>query len=323
MRIIPFILALTAVALAIGLALWYTGIPGLEPEEPVRAPAEREEPPERPVYIGVVPERDIFAQRRRFQWLASYIGQKLDRPVEVATLNTYRAVLRDFQEKQVDAAFLGSLVAVLAVDRLDADVLVKPLYPGNVSTYHGVLFVPGASLIQDVKDLAGHSIAMVKTTTAGELFPLYVLMNQGMLEGAARPRAVWVGTHDEAILEVLSGRVDAAAAKNLRLDAYLDAHPETDIRRLAESPPVPNEALIVRRDLARTLGLDLRRVLLAMREDPRGTEVLDAFGAVRFVPCELSGFSAVYDMAADLGPHWAEMSVDGPPPQPPPTMESP
>ncbi|MFO8014723.1 MAG: phosphate/phosphite/phosphonate ABC transporter substrate-binding protein [Phycisphaerae bacterium] len=323
MRIIPFILALTAVALVVGLALWYAGMPDLGPEEQGQGPPETPQLSGPAVHLGVVPERDIFAQRRRFRLLASYIGRKLDRPVKVVTLNTYQAVLRDFQEKQVDAAFLGSLVAVLAVDRLDAGVLVKPLYPGDISTYHGVIFVPEVSPIRTVEDLAGRSIAMVKTTTAGELFPLYALMKRGILEGDDAPETVWVGTHDAAILEVLGGRVDAGAAKNLRLDAYLAEQPDAGVRRLAASPPVPNEALIVRRDLARTLGADLKRVLLAMAADPRGAEVLEGFGAERFVPCHLEGFSAVYEMVAELGPHWDRMSVDGPPPERLLDMESP
>src|SRR4051794_19913862 len=91
--------------------------------------------------IGVIPERDIFEQRRRYLALAEYLSERLGRPVELVTAQSYEAMIGDLRDKQVDVAFLGSLVAVLAADRLDAQILVKPQLPGAISTYRGVIFV--------------------------------------------------------------------------------------------------------------------------------------------------------------------------------------
>src|SRR4051812_10682421 len=85
--------------------------------------------------IGLIPERDIFAQRARYRALADYLAARLGRPVELVTLNSYENILRDFADRQVDAAFLGSLVAVLAADRLDVRILVKSELPDGATTY--------------------------------------------------------------------------------------------------------------------------------------------------------------------------------------------
>jgi phosphonate transport system substrate-binding protein len=236
----------------------------------------------------------------------------------VATVNTYQAVLRELADGRMDAAFLGSLVAVLAVDRHGAEVLAKPVSPEGVSTYTGVVFVPAGSPIKRIEDLAGHSIAMVRTTTAGDLYPVYAMLKAGLLDGPAPPESVWVGTHDDVVREALAGRVDAGAMKNLRLNAYLEAHPETAVRRLAESRPVPHDALVVRRGLAE--ADELRQVLLAMHDDPGAADALAAFGAERFVPCTPAEFAPIYDMVADLGERWSRLRIDGPPPRRPPAL---
>lgn len=296
--------------IVVATVIWHRG---LTPD----AASQTVEPAAKPaaLRLALVPERDIFEQRHRYIELADYLTPRLGEPVEIVTLNTYEAVLQDMAEGNVEAAFIGSLVGALAIDRLDARPLVKPLLPGGVSTYRGVVFVAADSPIQSIEDLAGKTIAMVRTTTAGELFPLALMREHGLLEGPDVPNVIWVGTHDDVILEVMTGRVDAGAAKNLRIDAFHRRHPDFRVRRLAESAAVPNNALIVSPKAAAVWGAALREALLAMHEDAAGRAVLDRFGAQRFIVCEAGEFDAVAVMAQGLGSTWERMEVSGPPPR--------
>lgn len=179
------LVVLLVVLLADRLVIWLLQIPlGEDAGGRVAVP-----PPAAPgkeaLRIGLVPERDIFQLRKRYLVLTGYLAGKLGRPVEVVTVNTYQAVMQDFAERKVDAAFLGSFVAVLTVDRQDAQVLVKPVAEGGVSTYRGVLIVPEGSAVRRVADLGGRSVAMVKTTTAGDLFPIWAMHEAGLLTSAA------------------------------------------------------------------------------------------------------------------------------------------
>ena len=293
------------------------GLTWLAQREPHPATAKgpaRSAPGGAALRIGVIPERDIFAQRRRYLALGDYLSGQLDRPVKFVTLRTYQAAFHDFASQEIDAAFLGSMAALLSIDRFGAQVLLKPELAGQITTYHGVIFVRGDSPIERVADLAGRSIAMVKTTTAGELFPLLQMKQAGLLNGPEPPQIAWSGTHDEVILDVIEGHADAGAAKNLRLDAFVAAHPEQPVRRLAESDPVPNNALILRADLADELGPELARVMLRMDQDAEGRQALAAFGAVRFVPCRAEEYAPICAMVEQLGPMWAQLGVTGPAP---------
>jgi len=197
-------------------------------------------------------------------------------------------------------------VAVLAKDRLGVKVVAKPVLPGGVSTYHGVIFVRQNSPTRTLEDLSGRSLAMVRSTTAGHLFPLCVMTRLDLVKQPTSPKVVWVGTHDEVALKVMDGELDAGAIKDLRLDALERSHPRWKIRRLARGRPVPNNALCLRADVAETLGLRLLEILVDMAGSPQGRQTLEALGVSHFVPCRAEDYAAVYDMAECVGPAWKQ-----------------
>ncbi|MBP2685662.1 MAG: phosphonate transporter, periplasmic phosphonate-binding protein, partial [Deltaproteobacteria bacterium] len=52
---------------------------------------------------------------------------------------------------------------------------------------------------------------------------------------------------------------------------------------LARSPDVPENALALRKDLEAPVRNRLKEALLAMHNDPDGKQVLERFGALRFI----------------------------------------
>jgi len=253
--------------------------------------------------IGLVPERDIFTQRQRYANLTTYLSTRLNRPVEIVTLRSYRDVLQEFREKRIEAAFLGSLITVIAMDQRDGIIIARPERAGQVSTYHGVIFVPEDSPIRSVEELSGRSIAMVPTTTGANLFPIAEFVKRKMTD-ASMPHAVFAGTHDDVILEVVDGHADAGAVKDLRLDGYEKEHPAKHFRRLATSEALPENALVARADLPVALVAQLRSLMLGMNATEAGRLALDRFGAVRFIPCDVQNYRAIYQMIEQVGPAW-------------------
>lgn len=270
--------------------------------------------------IALIPESDPFTIRRRYRALANYLSPRLDRRVELAMVSTYEGALADFAEdasRRADAAFLGSLVAVLAMDRHGARVLVKPEFPGNTATYRSVLIVREDSPIRAVRDLTGRTLAQVRTTTAGNLFPAWLLSGEGLLGSPQAPRILWVGTHDQAAFAVAEGRADAGALKDTRLEPLLRTHPDWKLRVLASGAPVPSNGLLVRRGLDEALGAALRKALLGMSDEPEGRKVLATLGVVKYVPCEAREYAPIYEMSAGLAGQWKQTGIGGLPPRRP------
>jgi len=304
--------------LAAGALLWLGQAPGPAAQPPAANGAQADPAPTTAgaaLRVGLIPERDVFAQRRRYRTLADDLAQRLGRPVELVTVNTYQAMLDELAARRVDAAFVGSMVGALAIDRLACEPVAKPVLPDGTANYRGVLFTRGDSPLTTVPALAGRPVAMLRTTLAGNLFPAVEFQRQGVLDGPRAVRPVWLGTHDDVIRAVVEGRADAGAAKDLIVAEHARAHPESPLRWLVVSRPVPNNALIVRRDLAATLAPALRETLLAMDRDAAGRAALAAFGAARFEACAAAEFDPLYDLAGELGAAWPKVGIDGPPPK--------
>jgi phosphonate transport system substrate-binding protein len=306
MRISITLLSVTLLVLLISMLTWLARLPE---EITVTETSTRVSTYEDAAILklGIIPERNIFEQRRRYRMLADYLSDVLERRVTLVTSSTYHGALNDMAEGRTDAAFMGSMVAALSLDQIQAQVLVKPQTADGVSTYRGVIFVRDDSPIQSLEDMAGRSIAMVRTTTAGHLFPIYSLNEYGFLTGERAVAMRWVGTHDQVIHEVAHGRVDAGAAKDLRIDAHEQSDPTTRYRWLSLSEAVPNNALLVRRNLDEAFVQQLKKVLLEMDQHESGRQALSVFGAERFLPCERGEYQAVYDMTEQLGPGWGKI----------------
>ncbi|UCF68781.1 MAG: phosphate/phosphite/phosphonate ABC transporter substrate-binding protein, partial [Acidobacteriota bacterium] len=263
--------------------------------------------------IAVLPEQDLLAQEQRYAPLVDYLSQHLGLPTTVTLelLPNYGEVIKAFQEGRVNGAFLGSLAFALACAQAGVDPIARPEKDG-ISQYRGLIVTRKDSGIRNWTDLKGRSFGFVdKATTAGYLYPLIFLREKGVNkpEEFFGPIA-YTGSHDLLFIKVFEGELDAGAAKDLMLEEVAKTRPEVKeaLRVLAVSPPVPNNAFVLRRELdfpcfrchemipdvptegfgtlprqPEELNSMIGELLLNLHESPEGRAVLDALGADRFV----------------------------------------
>jgi len=61
--------------------------------------------------LGIIPERDVFQQRKAYQLLGEYLqtkelGLPTQATVEILTASSYASALKDLEENKLDAAFV-------------------------------------------------------------------------------------------------------------------------------------------------------------------------------------------------------------------------
>jgi phosphonate transport system substrate-binding protein len=269
-----------------------------------RAGPQPEPQPDR-LLIGLIPEMNIFKQKARFKQLGQYLTRKAGVPVQFTILSRYGNIIRSFEAERMDGAFFGSFTGALAIEKLGVVPLARPVNLDGSSTYHGHIYVRKDSRYRTAKDLRGARIALVdRATTAGYVFPLAWLREQGITSGLAFfGEHYFTGSHDAAILDVLEGKADVGAAKHSIYDRLRAQEPRIDreLRIIAESPPVPSNGLCVRKGLPRAIAEKLRRALLGLDSDPEGAAVLKQFGALRFIETTARDYQPVIEMAAQSG----------------------
>ena len=286
----------------IGLVVFAASCWDPEPVDPAE-PASSEPRPS--LRIGLIPERNIFSQKNRYEPIAEYLSARIRADVELVALSRYGNIIENFVSNRLDGAFFGSFTGALAHRKLNVEALARPEYPDGTSTYHGLLFVRKDSGITGVEDMKGKRFAFVdKATTAGWLLPLYYFKTRGINDpGSWLKEIYFAGTHEGVIRDVLEKKADIGAAKNtiFSLLAGTDPKISEELSILTRSPDVPENALCVRADLDESLKNDLRIALLSMDQDEAGEEALRSFGAARFIDTDEDDYTAVFEYAEAIG----------------------
>lgn len=255
--------------------------------------------------IGLIPEQNVFRQRDRYLPLRKYLSDRLGINVAFTSLSRYGNILDWFTTERMDGAFFGSFTYALAHRQLGVEPIARPVNLDGTSTYHGYIFARKDSGIRLIPHMRGKRFAFVeRATMAGYLFPLAYFREGGIPDPERYlGNSFFAGSHDAAILAVLSGDADVGAAKNTIYEqlARENQRIEQELVVLAASGVVPQNCLAVRSDLEPELKSELKRILLEMDGNPEGKEVLRRFGARGFVETTDTDYLYVYSLSSQVG----------------------
>ena len=70
------------------------------------------------VKIGLIPEQNMFAQKRRYEPLAEYIFKKSGIKINLQILPSYGDIIDQFNTLGLDGAFFDSFTAAIAIKKL-------------------------------------------------------------------------------------------------------------------------------------------------------------------------------------------------------------
>ena len=271
------------------------------PHEP---PAPAKKPPVGQLLIGLIPEQNIFKQMERYEPLMGYLHRKTGTKMKLKILPRYGNIVDNFTSSGMDGAFFGSFTYTLAHAKVGVEVLARPVALDNTSTYHGLIFVRKDSNVRTARDMKGMRFAFVdKATTAGYLLPLEYFHRHGIsnYKGYLK-EAYFAGTHEDAIYDVLNRKADIGAAKNTVFQRLAIGDPRImkELVILEKSPDVPENALALRKDIDPSVRDRLKDVLLTMHLDPEGKQLLERFGALKFIETTNKEYGTVLEYARDI-----------------------
>ncbi|MBD3869184.1 MAG: PhnD/SsuA/transferrin family substrate-binding protein [Acidobacteria bacterium] len=272
--------------------------------------------------IGILPEINPVLQAQRFHPMEVYLSEAVGHriAVRIVQLPSYAELLDEYRGGRIDAAFFGSFTYAVANAADSLQLVARPERAG-VSTYKGLILARRDSGIRTVEDLRGKRFSFIAETTAADLFVKAWFRRQGIKEPADYLGSMQdAGSHEASIRRILSGEVDAGAAKDLVYSRLLEMEPgiESELVILAESEPVPDNALAIRnttrlicvrchQDESKgavppaNLHALLVEALMKLESHPDGPAVLAAVGADRFVSTTNEDYANLYRMVRELG----------------------
>ncbi len=253
-----------------------------------------------PLRVGLVPNENPEEVEAQYQPLEDYLGEKLDRPVELFVPTDYSAVVEAMVSGELDLAYFGGLTYVQARERADVHPIVTEINPRTGTTkYHSLIVVPADSPVREVSDLAGKAFAFGDvSSTSGSLYPSIMLREAGLDYQTDLGERIYTGGHDATAQAVANGQVDAGGIE----DRILYSLEEEDfvekgaVRAIEKSEPIEGYPWVVRDSLS---GAD-ERALTNAYLDMRDPELLDLMRAEGYERVEAGDYDYVEEQARKL-----------------------
>ncbi len=183
--------------------------------------------------------------------LAQHLSQRLARPVELRTVDSWEGLAKSLASGETDIALMGPWGYVLANHFADAQVVSTILYQGKPEYFAMIVTHPESGL-QNIDDLVGakgrgRSFAFGdKGSTSGYLIPLHMFQQRGIDPEKHFGRVLYT-KHQAIQTQVTAGQIDAGADYNRNRTAMIDQGLiKADRSKIIwESAPLPNDAVAV------------------------------------------------------------------------------
>jgi phosphonate transport system substrate-binding protein len=230
-------------------------------------------------------------------------------PVKPFYASNYTALIEALRFKQTDAGWFSNQSGLEAVRRSNGEVFARTFDPSGSDGYKSLLIVPANSktTLEDVlkcdKSLT-FGIGDAKSTS-GTLAPMTYLFAPKGIKPEACFKQVRAANHQANLFSVAKGVLDVATNNStaIRLQRERGSPVADQVRVIWESPKLPEDPIIWRKDLDPSVKEKLRQFFLtyAQGEGPeaeRQRKLLSALSIGGFRPADNTHLLPVREMEA-------------------------
>lgn len=266
-----------------------------------------------PFVISAIPDQDPEKLNRLYGSLASYLSDKLGIPVEYKAVTDYTASVTALKVGDLDMVWFGGLTGVQA--RLQVPGAQAILQRDIDAQFHSVFIANSGSDLTPFDDIAGlaqlkgHTFTFgAESSTSGRLMPQYFLKQAGVVLQDFQGEPGFSGSHDKTIQLVEAGSYQAGVL-NEQVWKTRIANNEVDLTKvkvLWTTPAYYDYHWVIRPGVVERYGNDFLNKLKSAftsldANNPQQKEILDLFGATKFIETQDSNYAQIEEVARELG----------------------
>ena len=266
-----------------------------------------------PLVTGAIPDRDPEKLQRLHGKLSAYLEAELGVPVEYRPASNYAATVAAFKVGDLDLVWFGGLTGVQArlqvpganaIAQRDIDAEFHSVFVANKKAG-----VEPFDAITDLQRLKGLTFTFgSESSTSGRLMPQYFLKQAGVTPADFKGEVGFSGSHDTTLKLVEAGTYQVGALNEQVWQSRV-AEGEVDLEKVEviwRTPAYYDYHWIVRPQIEERYGKDIiekiRQAFLKLDANvPEHAEILDLFGAARFVPTENANYDRIEAIGRELG----------------------
>lgn len=265
--------------------------------------------PKKVLNVQFVPSSQASTLEAKAKPLESLLKKELGIPVKVTVSTSNNALVEAMSSHQVDVGFLPPDAYVLAHKRKIADVLLQAERYGYdepsgkmnktlMDKYRAMIVVKKGSKIKSWKDLKGKKISVQESSsTSGYVYPVAELYKKG-LNVVKDSTLTQVQGHDQAVLAVYNGDVDAAF---VFADARNIAAKDTpqvmkDVVPIYFTKWIPNDTISVRSDMSQAYRTKLKKAFKNLMKTEKGKKIMSSiYSHMGYKDSKDSNFDVIRD----------------------------
>jgi len=239
---------------------------------------------------------------RRWGPILAQLEKDLGVKVKSVTATDYRGTIEALKFKKAEVGHLGPKAYVEASNNNYANVEpIAQLQLANGSLgYRSCLIVHADSDIFSPEDLAGRTFAFNDpNSTSGYLVPsAFFMMEMGIDPKKYFSKVTFSGSHEASILAVANKKVEVASTNlpDVQQLTRENKVPHGALRVIWVSKLIPNDPIVLRKDIAPSLRSAIQDSLTTMRA--RNPEVFKEIGAWvgNFVPADDGKYQVIREL---------------------------
>lgn len=266
-----------------------------------------------PFVTGAIPDQDPEKLQRLYSKLSNYLSQELGVPVEYKPVTDYAAAVTAFRVGDLDMVWFGGLTGVQArlqvpgaeaIAQRDIDADFRSVFIANKAS--------GIEPIDDISDLPtlkGRTLTFgSESSTSGRLMPQYFLEQGSVALEDFQGEVGFSSSHDATIQLVEAGTYETGVLNKQVWESRVEAG-EVDLDRVQviwETPPYYDYHWVIHPEVNERYGDDfVERVQTALlnldANHPEHQEILELFGADRFIETENSNYAEIETIGRQIG----------------------
>lgn len=261
------------------------------------------------ITIGAIPDQDPEKIARNYGLLAEYLEDEIGVSVDFQPVTEYAAAVSAFRVGDLDLVWFGGLTGVQA--RLQVDG-AEAIAQRDIDAEFTSVFIAGTdtgidpvSDVEGLTEFAGHSLTFgSESSTSGRLMPQYFLDQAGVSLDDLDGQPGFSGAHDKTIALVESGTFEAGALNSQVWASAVEGGTVDldEVQLIFETPPYFDYHWVVRPEIGDELEAEIVAALSQLdASDPEQAEILDFFGAVRFIETNNDNYLDIETVARDSG----------------------
>ena len=262
----------------------------------------------RRLVISAIPDQDPEKLNRLYGTLAAYLSRELGVPVEYKPVTDYAASVTAFRVGDLDLVWYGGLTGVQAWLQVPG---ARAIAQRDIDARFRSIFIANAkSGITNLAGLKGRTFTFgSESSTSGRLMPQFFLRKNGITLRHFRGQPGFSGTHDKTLALVAAGSYEAGALNEQVWKKRVEegSADTKNVRVIYTTPTYHDYHWVLNPAAARRLGGErfVRRVQTAFLKlnpkNPQHAEILDLFGAKRFVGTTASNYVNIERVGREIG----------------------